>query len=102
MKRISRAGFFTALCGLVASAGAAPAQVKCPEGRALNGDCVNPALAAAMRQAAIIFAHPKISYTAFPVLPSADGMYRYPNQLNPDPLQPSPIGPIINGVIIIP
>jgi hypothetical protein len=37
----------------------------------------------------IIFSQPKLSYTAYPVLPSSDGLYRYPNQLNPDPLKPS-------------
>ena len=45
-----------------------------------------------MREVAIIFSQPKISQTAFPVLPSGDRAYRYPNQLIPDPLKPSPIG----------
>jgi hypothetical protein len=69
---------------------AAGAQERCPEGRTSAGACINPLLAAAMREAAIIFSQPKISQTAFPVLPSADRMYRYPNQLNPDPLKPAP------------
>ena len=59
-------------------------------------------VAVAARQAAIIYTHPKISYTSFPVLPSDDSKYRYPNQLNPSPLQPSPIGPVVNGVVVIP
>jgi hypothetical protein len=38
------------------------------------------------RQATVIFSQPKISYTAFPVLPNADTIYHYPHQLIPDPL----------------
>jgi hypothetical protein len=68
----------------------AAAQVKCPEGKTLKGDCVNAGLAASMRQTAIIFSQPKISETAFPVLPADDRLYRYPNQLIPDPLKPAP------------
>jgi hypothetical protein len=66
------------------------AQERCPEGRAVGGACVNPLLVAGMREVAIIFSQPKISQTAFPVLPSADRAYRYPNQLIPDPLKPAP------------
>jgi len=44
-------------------------------------------------QAAVIFSQPKISFTAYPVLPSADRLYRYPNQLIPDQLPVTPIGP---------
>jgi hypothetical protein len=51
---------------------------------------VNPLLAAGMRQIGIIFSQPKISQTAYPVLPSADRRFRYPNQLIPDPLRPAP------------
>ena len=69
---------------------AAGAQVKCPEGKSMNGDCVNAGLAATMRQTAIIFSQPKISQTTFPILPAADHLYRYPNQLIPDPLKPAP------------
>jgi hypothetical protein len=69
----------------------AGAQVKCPEGRTLNGDCVNAGLAASMRQTSIIFSQPKISQTAFPILPSVDRLFRYPNQLIPDPLKPAPV-----------
>jgi hypothetical protein len=72
---------------------AADAEVKCPEGKTAAGDCVNPVLAAAMRQTAIIFSQPKISQTAFPVLPADDRIYRYPNQLIPSPLKPAPAWP---------
>lgn len=84
---------FTALLAtvgwLLLSPGAASAQVKCAEGRTASGECVNPLLAAAMRQIGVIFSHPKLSQTAFPVLPSDDVSFRYPNQLNPDQAKPS-------------
>jgi hypothetical protein len=70
--------------------GAASAEVKCPEGKTVTGDCVNPALTAAMRLTAIIFSQPKISQTAFPILPVEDYSYRYPHQLIPTPLKPAP------------
>lgn len=90
MRRILRAGVLAAVSWLVLLPGQAGAQVKCPEGKSWNGDCVNPALAATMRQTAIIFSQPKISQTAFPILPADDRLYRYPNQLIPDPLKPAP------------
>jgi hypothetical protein len=82
------------------------AQTPCPEGRTGSGQCVNPGLAQSARRAAVIFAQPKLSYTAFPVLPSNDSLYRYPNQLIPDPLKAAPLGPFILGpggkVILVP
>lgn len=72
--------------------GVAHAQRACPDGRTASGQCINPQFADAMRQTAIIFSQPKISYTHYPVLPSQDWKYRYPNSLNPDPLKPSPSG----------
>lgn len=71
-------------------AGAAVAQPNCGEGRHSNGDCVNPGLAASNRQTATIFSQPKISKTAFPVLPGSDRRFRYPNQLVPDQSKPAP------------
>lgn len=71
----------------------AHAEVKCPEGKTAAGDCVNPALAAAMRQTSVIFSQPKISQTAFPILPAQDFIYRYPHQLIPSPLKPAPAWP---------
>jgi hypothetical protein len=72
-------------------------QSACAEGTAASGECVKPQLAQAARQAAIIFAQPKLSYTAFPVLPSSDSFYRYPHELIPDPLKAAPLGPFILG-----
>jgi hypothetical protein len=100
-----------ALCALVITIVAclpstAFAQGACPEGRAPGGECVKPQLAQAARQAAIIFAQPKLSYTAFPVMPSSDSLYRYPNQLVPDPLKAAPLGPFVLGpggkIILVP
>jgi hypothetical protein len=72
---------------------AANAQGTCPEGKTASGECVNPGFADAMRQTALIFAQPKISFTAFPVLPVQDWTYRYPNQLVNDlAAQPSANG----------
>lgn len=51
------------------------------------------AMARSALQAAVIFSQPKISYTAYPVLPSADRLYRYPNQLMPDQLRTTPVAP---------
>jgi hypothetical protein len=64
----------------------ATAQNDCAEGMTASGQCVDPNLAADVRQTAIIFSLPKISYTAFPILPNGDFAYRYPHNLIPDPL----------------
>jgi hypothetical protein len=78
------------------AAGAAGAQTRCPEGRTASGDCVNPGLAGTMRQSAVIFSQPKLSATAFPILPADDWSFRYPNQLIPPPGMVAPTGrPII-------
>jgi hypothetical protein len=71
----------------------AQAQTKCPAGNAINGGCADESMAKSARQAAVIFSQPKISFTAYPVLPSADRLYRYPNQLMPDQLRLTPRGP---------
>jgi hypothetical protein len=63
-------------------------QDQCREGRTMTGECVNPGLAESMRQTGIIFSQPKLSETAYPVLPGDGWLYRYPNQLIPDPLPP--------------
>jgi hypothetical protein len=102
MRRGLYAGLLVTGGWLALSPGVADAQqVRCPEGRTAGGQCVNAALADAMRQIAIIFSQPKLSQTAYPVLPSdqlhpgdpirplGDRYFRYPNQLNPDPLKPS-------------
>jgi len=67
-------------------------QVRCNEGRTAGGECVNTELMTFARQSAVIFSQPKISQTAFPVLPSADVNFRYPHQLIPDPLRITPTG----------
>src|SRR4030088_522193 len=82
-------GLLSVACAVMLLPGAASAQGKCPEGRTSSGACVNPAWAEAAQQTAIVFAQPKLSYTAYPVLPTGDRLYRYPNELNPDPLKPS-------------
>jgi hypothetical protein len=79
-----------AASSLILSYGVLGAQVKCPEGKAFSGSCVNPALAASMRQTSIIYSQPKLSQTAFPVLPAGDLEYRYPHALIPNPLKPAP------------
>lgn len=89
---ILRAGFLFAVCLIAIWPGACDAQVRCREGRAADGKCVDVALAETARLRAIIFSQPKISYTAYPVLPSADSRYRYPDELIPDPLKPGATG----------
>jgi len=88
-----RSVLYAALLGtvgwLLLSPGVVSAQVRCLEGKTARGECVNASLATAMRQIAIIFSQPKLSDTAYPVLPSDDASFRYPNQLNPDKLKPS-------------
>jgi len=49
-----------------------------------------------MRQTSIVFSQPKISQTAYPILPVLDFRYRYPHQLTFIPTLPTPIaGPPI-------
>jgi len=88
MKRMWCTGLLAAL-SLFALAPAATAQGRCLEGRTASGACVNPGLADTMRQNAIIFSQQALSYTAYPVLPTGDRLYRYPNELIPNPLKPA-------------
>jgi hypothetical protein len=90
MKRIVLAGLVAAVCSPAFWLTPAGAQERCPEGRTASGACVNAPLALVLRQIGIIFSQPKISQTAYPVLPSGDRRYRYPNQPNPDPSRPTP------------
>ena len=88
-----RTALFAAAAILVAASGSASAQeATCAAGRASGQQCVDAELAMLARQSAVIFSQPKISHTAFPVLPSADRLYRYPNQLIPDQLRITPVG----------
>jgi hypothetical protein len=97
MKHTVRSGFLAASLAL-ALTGSASAQSVCTEGVAANGECVNPPTINAMRQDALIFSQPKISYTAYPVLPTVDYLYRYPDQLNPNQLAPAARGCKINTI----
>jgi hypothetical protein len=102
-----RHGAILALMGTMAlPPNFAAAQTPCPEGRTRGGECANPQLAQSARRSAVIFAQPKLSTTAFPVLPSNDSLYRYPNQLIPDPLKAAPLGPFVLGpggkIILVP
>src|SRR5262245_29543708 len=69
------------------------AQRKCPSALAASGDSAHEAAARAAVRAAVIFSQPKMSTTAYPVLPSSDRLYRYPNQLTTTPFIPPPVGP---------
>jgi hypothetical protein len=93
MRRTVLTGALAAVSCLLLLSSVASAQVKCPEGKTATGECVDPALAYRLRQTAIIFSQPKISQTAFPVLPADDLLYRYPHQLIPTPLKPAPAWP---------
>jgi hypothetical protein len=91
MKQLIAGGLFAVVVSIVP--GAALAQASCPDGRTASGRCINPLFADAMRQTAIIFSQPKISSTHYPILPSFDWKYRYPNALNPNPQGPAPVAP---------
>jgi hypothetical protein len=75
---------------LAATPMTARADVQCPEGKTWSGACVRPGLAATMRESAIVFAQPKISLQAYPILPVEDWLYRYPRQLIPNLAKPAP------------
>jgi hypothetical protein len=66
-----------ALMMLSASA-EAQTKPRCPEGRTLSGECVNPVLAQVMRKTVVIATQPKISTTAPLYLPSDDRYYALP------------------------
>jgi hypothetical protein len=87
-----QAALLAAAAAFVLSSSAASAQVRCDGGRTAGGECVNTELTTSARQSSVIFSQPKISQTAFPVLPSADVNFRYPHQLIPDQLRPTPTG----------
>ncbi|WP_134498355.1 FecR domain-containing protein [Microvirga pakistanensis] len=53
----------------------------CPEGRTVGGLCVSSELSQFARQSAIVATQSKLSYTAPPVPPSRDHLYKYPNAL---------------------
>ena len=92
MSSVLKAGLLATACSLVLLPNVAQAQGACPEGRTANGQCVNPLLASAMTQSAMIYSQPKISQTHYPILPALDWIYRYPHQLIPNQLTPSAVG----------
>jgi hypothetical protein len=83
MKQFVKIVSISALAVLALPAFAA-AQQKCPEGRSASGVCVNPGLVASARQTSLVFAQPKISQTAFPILPAEDPKFRLLQQLTRD------------------
>ena len=87
-----QAALLAAATTFALSSSAASAQVKCDGGRTAGGECVDRELTTSARQSSVIFSQPKISHTAFPVLPSVDNTYRYPHQLIPDQLPTTPTG----------
>jgi hypothetical protein len=90
-----RIGLVTAAAATLAlSSTVAYGQVRCGAGRTASDACVETDLLTVARQTAVIFSQPKISHTAFPVLPSADRAYRYPNQLIPDQSRITPVGTV--------
>ena len=93
MLRLLRLSLMAAAASFALPLIGASAQTSCAAGQAANGDCVNEAMAMAAIKVAVIFSQPKISLTAYPVLPSTDRLYRYPNQLNPNQLVPTRVGP---------
>ncbi|HZQ13011.1 MAG TPA: hypothetical protein VFB31_09410 [Pseudolabrys sp.] len=71
---------------LTAAALPGPARAQCAEGMTASGACVDAGLAAGARLNALTFSQPKISYTAYPLLPNGDFTFRYPYNLILDPL----------------
>jgi len=71
-----------AAIGLVLTIAPAAAQVACPEGRTLQGTCVNSALAATARTIANVRGASRLSYFILPVLPSQDNATRDPTLRN--------------------
>ena len=88
MRQSLISALLTLLCVLLPAV--AVAQRTCPDGRTATGQCVNAGLAESMRQGGVIYSQPKLSNTAYPVLPAFDFFFRYPHQINPDPMKPSP------------
>ena len=75
MRRFWKFALLMPLCILVPAI--ATAQRSCQDGRTVTGQCVNAGLAESMRQAGVIYSQPKLSYTAYPVLPVLDFIFRF-------------------------
>jgi len=89
MNRFASAALLVAACAVLSSASIAQAAA-CRDGRAASSRCVKPRLVTGATERGAIHAQPKLSYTHYPVLPTLDWDYRYPNALNPNPLKPAP------------
>jgi hypothetical protein len=62
-----------AACSLaLVTSALAQAPTRCPEGRAISGECVNPGLAIGARKSVLAYTQPKFSYTAPARLPVED------------------------------
>ncbi|HUL90529.1 MAG TPA: hypothetical protein VLU23_20395 [Pseudolabrys sp.] len=93
MMRLLRLSLTVAAASIALVPFEASAQTQCGGGRASNGDCVNETMATMAIETAVIFSQPKVSHTAYPVLPFADRLYRYPNQLISNQLAPTRVTP---------
>ncbi len=76
------AAFGLVLALMPQTAQAQQAQPVCPEGRTLQGTCVNPALAQAARTIANVRGQSRLSYFLLPVLPTQDNAARDPTLRN--------------------
>ncbi len=74
--------YFLISAAFVLCAQTAFAQSVCPDGRAFDGSCVKAGLGLSVQQNVLVFAQPKISYTAPPMLPSDDAAYGVPRDAN--------------------
>jgi hypothetical protein len=68
----------TVLALAILPAHSGQAQPKCPEGRTISGECVDPVLTDMNTLRVIAFTQPKISFTSPPFLPNDDRVYRVP------------------------
>jgi hypothetical protein len=87
MKRFAQAALLAATCAVLP--GTSFAQGTCPAGRTGHGQCANAEFTTGMTRGAVITSQPKLSATHYPVLPAIDWIFRYPNQINPDPAKPA-------------
>ena len=85
MRQTIRTGLLTTALSLGLLAYSACAQAKCVGHLMAKGECVSKPAAGHARRSGVILSQPKISGSAYPVLPSADSNYRYPNQLTTTP-----------------
>jgi hypothetical protein len=76
MRPVLIVGALISALAAVSPPASAQERPRCPEGRAFNGECVNPGRAEAMRRSAVAQTQIRLSYTAPPWLPAYDrGLY---------------------------